>query len=73
MFEGMAFVNPYCPRQEARSALTEKDIQCGTKKGEMDEMRTQYVGEKSYTVVERCKSEWWKLYKTDVSVKENLR
>ena len=38
----------------------------------MDEMRRQYIEEKGYTVVEMWEYEWWKLYKTDVTVKEHL-
>ena len=39
----------------------------------MDEMGKQYIKDKGYTVAEIWACEWWKLYKTDVSVKENLR
>ena len=62
----------YCPCQEARHALTEERIQRG-KKTEMDEIRKQYIEEQSNTVVEMQECEWWKLYKTDVSFKEQLR
>ena len=36
-------------------------------------MREQYIEEKDYSVVEMWECEWWKLYKTHVSVKEDLR
>ena len=39
----------------------------------MDEMRRQCIQEKGYTVVELWECERWKLYKTDVSVKELLK
>ena len=68
VFQAMGCFYHYCPCQEARTAQTEGDIQRGTKKREMDEMRRQYIEEKSYTVVETRESEWWKLYKTDVSL-----
>ena len=73
VFETMGCFHHYCPCQEARPALTEEDIQRGTKKREPDEMRKQYIDEKGYTVVEMWECDWWKLYKTDVSVKEHLR
>ena len=62
----------YCPCQEARGSLTEEYIQRGTKK-EKDEMRKQYIEEKGYTVDKMSECEWRKVYKTDVSVKEQLR
>ena len=49
----------YCLCQESRPALTEKDIQRGTKKKEVDERRKQYIGEKGYTVIEMWESEWF--------------
>ena len=36
----------YCPCQDARRALTEEDIHCGTKKRELEEMLKQYIEEK---------------------------
>ena len=73
MFEAIGCFYHDCPCQEARPALTDEDIHRGTKKGELDEMRTQYIEEKSYTVVEKWQCESWKIHRTDVSVKEDLR
>ena len=39
----------------------------------MVEMRKQYIEENGYAVVEMWESEWWKLCKADMSVKEHLR
>ena len=36
-------------------------------------MRKQFIEEKSFIVVETWVCEWWKIYKTEVSVKEQLR
>ena len=72
VFEAMDCFHHYCPFQEARLVLTEEDIQHETKKRETDEMRTQYIEEKGYTIVEKWKCEWWKPYKADVSVNEHL-
>ena len=55
------------------NCLTGEDIQCGSKKRKIDEMRKQYIEEKCYTVVKMWEYEGWNLYKTDVSVKEHLR
>ena len=73
VFEAMGCFYLYCPRQEARSSLTEKEIERGHKKREMDQMRKQYIKEKEYNVVEMWECEWWNLYKTTTCVKEHLR
>ena len=62
LFEAMGCFQYYCLFQEARLALSEEDIQRGTKKGELDERRKQYVEKKSYTVVETLECDWWKLH-----------
>ena len=72
LFEAMGCFYHYCPCQEARPSLTEKDIERGNKKREMDQMRKQYIKEKGYNVVEMWECEWWNLYKT-TCVKEHLR
>ena len=51
-FEAMGCFYHYCPCQEARPSLTEKDIERGNKKKEMDQMRKQVIKEKRYNVVE---------------------
>ena len=63
----------YRPCEEALAALTEEDVQCGTKKKEMDEKWRQYIEEKCYTFVEMWECEQWKLYQTDKPVKEHFR
>ena len=63
----------YCPCQEARPALTEEDIQRVTEKMELDEMRKQYSAEKGCIIIKMWECERRKLYKTDMSVKEQLR
>ena len=74
VLEAMGCFYRYFLCQEALLVLTEEDDQPGTKnKRELGEMRRQYNGEKGYTVVEMEECEWWKIYKTDVSIKEHLR
>ena len=67
LFQAIGCLYRYCPCQEARSALTDEDIQRGTKKREMDETRRLYIEETGYTVVEMWECEWWKFYMIDVS------
>ena len=64
---------PFCPCQEARSSLTEEDIERGNEKREIDQMRKQYIKEKGYIVVEMWECELWNLYRTTTCVKEHLR
>ena len=59
----------YWPCQEARSSLTDTDIERGVKKREQDEMRRDYIQQKGYEIVEMWSCELWKLYKTDAPVK----
>ena len=46
VFEAMDCFYHYSPCQEARSSLTEEDIEGANKKSELDQMRKQYVKEK---------------------------
>ena len=71
--EAMGCYYHYCPSQEARSSLTDADIQRGMKKRQQDEMRRDYIQQKGYQIVEMWECEWWSLYKTDASVKNLLR
>ena len=71
VFEAVKCFYHYCPCQEAQPALTEEDSQRGKKKA-MDELWKQYI-EKKYHAVKRWEWEWWKFYKTDVCVKQQLR
>ena len=63
----------YCPCQEARTSLTDTDIEKGVKKRQRDEMRRDYIQQKGYQNVEMWECEGWSLYKTDASVRKNLR
>ena len=56
--------------QEAAPSQTEENIQRETKKREMDELRKEYIEEKTYTVVELREFEEWK---TDLSAKKHFR
>ena len=65
VFEAMGCFFRYCQCQEARSSLTEEEIQRSIKFRELDELRNQYIQEKGYSVIEMYKCGWWKMYKTD--------
>ena len=59
--------------QELHASLTEGDIKRGSSKRELDELRRSYIQEKSFTVIEMWKNEWWRLYKTTNDVKLYIR
>ena len=73
VFEAMGCYYHYCPCQEARSFLTDSDIERGVKKRQQDEMRRDSIQQKSYQIVEMWERECWSLYQTDASVKSHLR
>ena len=73
MFEAMGGYYQFCPHQEARPSPTEKEIQRGNEKTELDELRNQYILEKCYSDPEMYECDWWKVYKTDNIVKLHVR
>ena len=73
VFEADGNFYHYRTYHEVRPALSEEVIQGGTKTGEMDEIRKQYIADKDSSVVELWECQRWDVYKTDVSVKEHLR
>ena len=64
VLEALGCSGSYSLCQEARPAITEEDIQGGTRRREMDELRKQNFEEKSYAVDEMWEYEWWRLFKT---------
>ena len=52
VFEAMGCFYHFCPCQEVRPSLTEKDIQPGIGKGGLKEWRRSYIQEKTSTVIE---------------------
>ena len=73
VFEAMDCFYHFCPSQELRPSLTEEDIKRGSRKRELDELRRNYKQEKSFTVIEMWKYEWWRLYKTTTNVELHIR
>ena len=73
VFEAMGCYYHYCPCQETRPSLSEKEVERGCKRREMDEMRRAYISNKGYNVIEMWECEWWKLYKSNSLVKQHLR
>ena len=63
----------FFPCQELRPSLTEKDIQRGSKKRELDALRRQYIQEKGFKFIEMWECECWRRYKTTNTVKQHIR
>ena len=59
VFEAFGCYYRYCPCQEARSSLTETDIERGVKKLQQDEMCRDYIQQNGYQIVEMWECEWW--------------
>ena len=72
VFETMGRYYHFFPFQEVHPSFTEDDIQRGTKKRELDELRRNYIQEKGLTVIERWECEPWRLYKTSGNVKKHI-
>ena len=73
VFEAMGCFYHFCPCQEPRPSLTEKDIQRGSMKRLLDALRRHYLQEKGFKVIELWECEWWRLYKTTNIVKQHIR
>ena len=54
----MGFFCHFCPFEEVRPSRTEEDVQRGSKKRELDELRLNSIREKSFTVIEMWECEW---------------
>ena len=73
VFEAMGCYFHYCPCQDAGPSLTKNEIVKKIKKREQDQMRKEYIQQKGYKIIEMWKCNWCELYRTDVTVKINLR
>ena len=73
VFEAMGLFCLFCLCHELLPSLTEKDIQRGSKKRELDALRRHYIEEKGFKVIEMWECEWWRLYKTTNTVKQHIR
>ena len=63
----------FCPCEELRPCLTEKDIQRGSKKRELDALRRHYIQEKGFKVIKMWECEWSRLYKATNTVEQHIR
>ena len=72
-FESMGCFHHFCACQEVRPFLTEEDIQCGSKKRDLDELSRSYIQEEGFTVIEKWECEWWRLHKTTTYFKLHIR
>ena len=73
VFEVMGCFYHFYPCQELHPSLTEEDIQRDSKKRELDALRRHYIQKKGFRVIEMWECEWWRLYKTNNTVKRNIR
>ena len=46
------------PGQDLRPSLTEEDINCGSRRREIDELNQGYIQERVFTVIEIWECEW---------------
>ena len=77
VFQAMGCFDHFCPCQEVNPSLTQEDIQRGSEKREIDQLRRIYIQKKGFTVTEKWKCEWWRLYKTttnfELPIRESFR
>ena len=73
VFEIMGCFYHFCPCKALRPSLTEEDIQRGSKKRELDALRQHYIQDKGFKVFQMWECEWWRLYKTTNTVKQDIR
>ena len=73
VFEAMVCFYRFCPCQVLRPSLTEEEIQRDSKNRELDALRRHYIQEKRFKVIEMGECEWWRLYETTNTVKQNIR
>ena len=73
VIEAMGCYFHYSPCQEASPSLTDNEIMRGIKKREQDQMRKDYIQQKGCKIIEMWECNWWELYRTDVTVKNQLR
>ena len=69
MIEAVGCFYHFWSCQELRPSLTEEDIQRGRQKKELNALGRHYVQEKVFEVIEMWECEWWRLYKTTITVK----
>ena len=58
VFEAMGCYFHYCPCQEDRPSLTDNEIMRGIKNREQDQMRKDYIQQKSYKNIEMWECNW---------------
>ena len=75
LFEAMGCFYHFCRCQELHPSLTQKDIQRGSKKRELDALRRHYVQEKSLMIIEIWECQWWRRTKKPIlwnNISENI-
>ena len=69
----MGYLHHFSSCQEVRPSDHEMDIQSGSKKRKLDELRRNFIREKGFIVFEIRECEWWRLYKTSRILKKMIR
>ena len=73
VFEAMGCYYHFCPCQETRPSLSDEDIERGSKRREMDDLRREYIRVKGYKIEEMWECEWWQNFKTNEKTKNHIR
>ena len=73
VFEAMGCYFHYYQCGEARPSLIDNEIMRRTKKRDQGQMRKEYIQQKGYKNFELWECIWWKLYRTNATVKNHLR
>ena len=73
VFEDMGCFYHFCHCQKLLPSLAEDDIQHGSKKRELDTLRRHFKQEIGFKFIEMWECEWWRLYKTTNTVKQQFR
>ena len=73
VFEAMGCYYHFCPIQETRPSLSDKDIEREIKTTEMYDLRCEYIREKGYKIKETRECEWWQNFRTNEKFKNHIR
>ena len=73
VFEAMGCYFHFCPCQESRAILSEEEMQKGNRKREHDELRTDFLRNKGYNIVEVRECKWWERVTEEENVRNHVR
>ena len=73
VFEAMGCYFHFCSLQESRASLSQEEMQRGNGKREHDELRSDYLRNKGYYIVEVWECKWWERVKEEENVRNHVR